>query len=43
MEFAPIVIWGYLNIALILTFSGLGIYILILLIKALKVYIKKNS
>lgn len=43
MAFAPIVIWGYLNIALMLTFAGLGIYVLILLIKALKVYIKKNS
>lgn len=43
MGFVPIVIWGYLNIALMLTFAGLGIYVLILLIKALKVYINKNS
>ena len=39
----PIVIWGFLNFALMLTFAGLGIYVLILLIKALKLYIKKNS
>ena len=31
------------NIALILFLIGLGIYVLILLIKALKIYIKKNS
>lgn len=43
MELVPLVIWGYIYIALILTLSGLGIYVLILLIKALKVYIKKNS
>ena len=43
MKAFPIVIWGFLNIALILTFLGLGIYALILLIKALKIYIKKNS
>lgn len=33
----------YVNIALFLTFSILGIYALILLIKALKIYIRKNS
>ena len=44
MEFAPkIVIWTFINLALILTFAGLSIYVLILLIKALKIYINKNS
>lgn len=37
------VIWSLINIAILLTFLGLGIYVLILLIKALKIYIKKNS
>lgn len=32
-----------INITLILTVSILGVYALILLIKALKIYIKKNS
>ncbi|WP_294364274.1 hypothetical protein [uncultured Clostridium sp.] len=42
MEFASkMAIWSIFNIAL--AFAGLGIYILILLIKALKIYIKKNS
>ena len=36
-------IWIYFNFILIITFSVLGIYALILLIKALKIYIKKNS
>lgn len=41
MEFAPrIAILALINIALILTFAGLCIYTLILLIKALKIYIK---
>lgn len=44
MELSPtIAIWGFVNIALLLSFAGLGIYALILLIKALKVYLKKNS
>lgn len=44
MEFAPTVAMvGLINIALILTFTGLGIYTLIFLIKALKIHIKKNS
>ncbi|MDY2631058.1 MULTISPECIES: hypothetical protein [unclassified Clostridium] len=44
MEFASkMAIWSIFNIALALAFAGLGIYILILLIKALKIYIKKNS
>ena len=33
----------YLNLILTITFAVLGIYTLILLIKALKIYIKKNS
>lgn len=37
------VILAYMNIALFLTFTILGIYALILLIKALKIYINKNS
>lgn len=36
-------IWAYLNLIFILTFAALGIYSLILLIKVLKIYIKKNS
>ncbi|MDK0634429.1 hypothetical protein QTI80_03900 [Clostridium perfringens] len=36
-------IWSIINIVLFLIFGGLGIYVLILLIKALKIYIKKNS
>ncbi|MDU2670419.1 hypothetical protein [Clostridium sp. NSJ-49] len=41
MFFASIFV--YLYFILILTFAVLGIYALILLIKALKIYIKKNS
>lgn len=41
MLFTAIIAW--INIALILTISVLGIYTLILLIKALKIYIKKNT
>lgn len=41
MLFASIL--AYLNLILILTFAVLGIYSLILLIKVLKIYIKKNS
>lgn len=36
-------IWGFINIIIFLTFFCLGIYALILLIKALKIYINKNS
>ena len=44
MEFASkIAIWSIFNITLVLAFVGLGIYVLTLLIKALKIYIKKNS
>ncbi|MDU6340166.1 MULTISPECIES: hypothetical protein [unclassified Clostridium] len=39
----PVIFLGYFNIALYLAIAGLGIYILILIIKALKIYIKKNS
>lgn len=34
---------GIFNIAILLTFTFLGLYTLILLIKALKIYIKNNS
>ena len=44
MDFAPkIAIFSFFNIALFLSFIGLGIYVLTLVIKALKIYIKKNS
>lgn len=36
-------LFGYINLAIMLSIYGLGIYTLILLIKALKIYIKKNS
>ena len=39
----PVIFLGYFNITLYLAIAGLGIYILILIIKALKIYIKKNS
>ena len=39
----PMIFLGYFNIAIFIAFAVLGIYVLILLIKALKVYIKKNS
>lgn len=39
----PMMFLGYFNIAIFIVFAVLGIYVLILLIKALKVYIKKNS
>lgn len=38
-----IAIWGFINIAIFLSFFCLGIYVLILLIKVLKIYINKNS
>ena len=38
-----IMLFGYINLAIMLSIYGLGIYTLILLIKALKIYIKKNS
>ncbi|MDU2288960.1 MULTISPECIES: hypothetical protein [unclassified Clostridium] len=41
MLFTGIIAW--INIVLILTISILGVYALILLIKALNIYIKKNS
>lgn len=47
MMFAPkTTIWVFINIAFLIAFVALvalGIYVLMLLIKALKVYIKKNS
>jgi len=36
-------IWTVINLIILLGFAGLGIYVMILLIKALKIYIKKNS
>ena len=33
----------YINTAIMLSILGVGIYILLLIIKALKIYIKKNS
>ena len=44
MSFAPIIaIFSFFNIGLFLIIIGVSIYVLILLIKALKIYIKKNS
>ncbi|WP_268873157.1 hypothetical protein [Clostridium nigeriense] len=44
MDFGPkMAIWAIFNTVIILSFIGLGIYVLMLLIKALKIYIKKNS
>lgn len=44
MSFAPkIAIFSFFNIGLFLLLTGVSIYVLILLIKALKIYIKKNS
>lgn len=37
------IIWTIINFVILLGFVGLGIYVMILLIKALKIYIKKNS
>ncbi len=36
-------IWPIINLVILLFVLGLGIYIAFLLIKALKIYIKKNS
>lgn len=36
-------IWSLVNIVIALTILVLGIYALVLLIKALKIYINKNS
>lgn len=36
-------ILALINIILILAVTGLGVYTMILIIKALKIYIKKNS
>lgn len=36
-------LWAILNIIVVATIAGLSIYALILLIKALKIYIDKNS
>lgn len=37
------VLWTIINFVILFGFIGLGIYVIILLIKALKIYIKKNS
>ena len=42
-QIIPIIFLGYLNIFIFIAFVVLGIYALVLLIKALKTYIKKNS
>ena len=42
-QIIPIIFLGYLNIFIFIAFVVLGIYVLILLIKALRIYIKKNS
>ncbi len=36
-------VWDMVNVVILVTVVGLSIYLLILLIKALKVYINKNS
>jgi hypothetical protein len=36
-------IWSIINIVLLVAILGLGIYTLLLVIKALKIYINKNS
>ena len=36
-------IWPIINLVILLFVLGIGIYIAFLLIKALKIYIKKNS
>ncbi|WP_291708670.1 hypothetical protein [Clostridium sp.] len=44
MDFgSKMILFSFFNIALTLAILGLGIYVLILVIKALKIYIKKNS
>lgn len=35
--------FGIINLIIFLGAAGLGLYVVILLIKALKIYIKKNS
>ena len=40
---ATSIIVTLINLVIIVTLVGLGIYIMVLLIKALKIYIKKNS
>ncbi|WP_268873158.1 hypothetical protein [Clostridium nigeriense] len=43
MKMLFISMWSIINIAILVTILGLGIYVLILAIKALKIYINKNS
>lgn len=40
---AGMFIWTYLWLIIVAVSAGLGIYALCLLIKALRIYIKKNS
>ncbi|WP_301182907.1 hypothetical protein [Clostridium sp. DSM 17811] len=35
--------FSFINVSIIVVVLGLGIYTMVLLIKALKIYIKKNS
>lgn len=43
MKMLFISMWSIINIVILVTILGLGIYVLILAIKALKIYINKNS
>lgn len=43
MNMLFISMWSIINIIILVAFLGLGIYVLILAIKALKIYINKNS
>ncbi|MGG7143036.1 hypothetical protein ACQPVP_06180 [Clostridium nigeriense] len=43
MKMLFISMWSIINIIILVTILGLGIYVLILAIKALKIYINKNS
>ncbi len=36
-------LWTIINFVILFGLIGLGIYVMVLLIKALKIYIKKNS
>lgn len=43
MKMLFISMWSIINVVILVTILGLGIYVLILAIKALKIYINKNS
>ncbi len=36
-------LWTVFNLVIVLSLAGVGIYVLLLVIKALKIYINKNS